>query len=253
VIAWLHAHARWGAGILAAALAFLIPLLAIGGSSSANPTVRVFPTGERLSALVIDGNVRVLLLNADDLQATSSALGRSTRPWEADPDTIIAPADDAVAPSIWQAIQITGSRQLLIAGVPGADPIWSEIERICRSDGIDLQYLSSESTIELPSLHLRVIASSPDADLPAAVAIERGETRLLVALDSASADLSSHALVIAELPEELPQTTVALVRDPPIVPHARYLIAVPRRGMVTVVIEPDRLRFDGGTLYASAD
>jgi hypothetical protein len=241
------ARRAWFAGAVAAVLVFGIPYLTMAALSDDQPEVRVLATGGRLSALVIDDAARILILNAPDREEARAAPGRVARPWERRPTLIIAPADDAVAAGVWDVVQSTHPRSVVIAGIPGADPLWTTIEQTCAGRGIELRYVTGWATIATANLRLTVMAPEPEEPGAQLVVVRRSSTSVVIALDDAAPDVAGQVLVSSG-PVPTGGVDLLISADGATVAGARAQLLVARRDVVRLVLDPARVRVQGGTL-----
>ena len=125
--------------------------------ASGAPEMRIAATDRALSTLIVDGDNRVLILNANGPQDARSVIGTLSHPWETKPSTIIVSADQDNVEALWEALQRLEPRQLIVAGAPGADPDWLVIERHCQESGIDVSYLEFETEISVALLNMTIV------------------------------------------------------------------------------------------------
>jgi hypothetical protein len=190
------ARALWVAALAAFALVFFGPLIALAAVSDDPPSVRVFQTDGRVSALVADGGLRVLILNSTDPRTANAALGEA-RPWEPGPDVIVAPSTDDVATGLLSAIRASSPQSVIIAGLPGAGTLWHALERECESRGIDVTYTVGSTSIVGERVTLTVFGIEDDEDEGRAVIVRRtaGGASVAIALDRGLPRVRSHVVV----------------------------------------------------------
>ena len=182
---WLSEHARRHGplcvGVLAALLVCGVPLYAISRAAPDQPELRVLATGDQLSALLADGDARVLIINARDRSVARSALGHLTRPWEPHITTLVAPANDNAAPGLLEALERTLPSSVVVVGAPGADPTWAEIERICGERAIALTIITDAASMATARLSVTFLADAAATGSGALIA-QRGDISVLFAL-----------------------------------------------------------------------
>ena len=130
-------------------LALLITLQLASSAGDSAPTLRLAATSRAINAQIIDGDHRILILNAASPRDARSVIGQLNQPWEARTATVIVGADRGNAEALWEAIQRLEPRQIIVAGAPGDSVTWSAIERHAREHAIDISYLSAATTIAL--------------------------------------------------------------------------------------------------------
>src|SRR4051794_31220934 len=113
-----------------ALLVFGVPYGALTLSTKPEPELRVIRTGDTLGGLLIDGQARMLILGTGDPREANAALGRLAGPLEDSVTTLVAAADDKIVAGLFEALQQSSPAQVLILGVPGADPTWAAIEDV---------------------------------------------------------------------------------------------------------------------------
>jgi hypothetical protein len=244
---WLGERARqYGPhclGVLAAALVCAVPLYVMARAAPHEPEARVLATGEQLSALIADGDARVLIINARDRTVARSALGRLTRPWEPAITTLVAPADDAAAPGLLEALLRTQPSTVIVVNVPGADPTWAEIERICRERAIAFTIVADEARVATGKLNLTFLAGGAANDSGAVIA-QRGDVSVLFALGHSPVSANGQLLISNRAPSDGSATVAQLTSDP----HAgaTVRVVVDDQRPIRVMIELNRLRVGGG-------
>lgn len=153
----------WIIAAICAIIVFGGPLIAASALVERDPEIRIIRSGDSFSALIVTDAARALVVNSTDQRIARSTIGLLSRPWEPDPTTLIAPADDRAAAGLWEAMKHPGVQQILIVGLPGAEPIWAEIERESRSRNVMTTYIAEESLIEMGSLILTVAPQMGDS------------------------------------------------------------------------------------------
>lgn len=236
------------AGAAVALVVLLLPLTVLSMLDNPDPELRLLISANRSTALIVDRGTRILIVNETDRERARSLNGHLARPWEPRPQLLIAPADDAAAIGLLEAIRSGVPEKVLVAGVPGADPLWIAIEAECVARGIDLQYITVNASVSTSRLQIRVVAPEPEQIGDRLVIVQHGDTRVVVALDAAMPTQPAHVLVgsrtanasvLADLiisADDLPRSST--------VPE---VIADPDE-TVTVAIAPSTIRVFGGAL-----
>jgi hypothetical protein len=242
----------WFVAATAAILVFGVPLLTINAVAQPAPEIRLIRTGQNFSALIVTDQSRLLLINSRDRGETRSTIGHLARPWEAETNTILAPADDRAAIGLWEAMRHPDVRQVIIIGLPGNDPIWSAIEQESRERAIVLTYVPDAATIHAGDIVVSMYTNTDDS--AGMVRIQRGEIGITIAVGhSDSRGPRTHAAVLNTIPDEAPEANLLLVP----VASAHHLeidvVFIREREVVRLVLEPERLRVLGGDLNPGAD
>jgi hypothetical protein len=223
-------------------LTFGIPLLLVEARRASHPELRVVEVGGRLSTYIMLDDARVLIINVSDPRDAHALLGRIRRPWEPGPSAIVASASGDSAAALLSTIEQTEPAQVIILGLPGAEPEWTILERACEQRAIELEYVPAIGVIR-----------HQQADL----SIESGErAAVVVSVDAIS--------VVIGLGDQYPSARAAVVvsdTEPPAAVHASLLVRsqpltqgaagatellVERNQSITLVIEPDRIVARGG-------
>jgi hypothetical protein len=235
----------WLISCLAAIVVFAAPLLVAGAVTESASELRLVRTGDNISALIITGNERILLINSDDRTATRSAIGRLARPWEPVTKTLIAPADDAAAVGLWEALRDPRIRQAIIVGTPGSDPIWSRIERECAQRSVELEYVSTLSHVELTGAALTI---EPDG---MTVRVHSGGGAVAIALANLPVGLAANVAIVNDLtrlPLEVDLVVAPSFSDEDL---ETPIVRMNDREIVRIRFEPATLRVQGGSLQTS--
>jgi hypothetical protein len=238
---------EWLLAGIAALVAFVVPLTVVGWLDDPQPEIRVLGTDQRLSTLVIDGDSRILIVNTDNREAAGAFLGRIAQPWESKPQTIVASASEEAAIGLWEALQRLEPSSVIIAGIPGADPLWAAIEDECTRRQIDLHYVSDRATITTDRLSLTVFGAPPEIDTGRGVVIRRGPVSVLVALDAVPPRVEAQALIFNGDPAPATPDLVVTSDDSPRTPSHHEVLVGDLRA-VRLVIEEDVVRVFGGVL-----
>lgn len=241
----LVARQGWVVGGIVALLTLVLPLGAHALLTDDDPEVRVLETDGRLSALIVDGDARILVIDTKDREMARDALGRLYRPWEARPQVVIAPSTDDAAIGLWGVLQDLDPRQVFVAGVPGALPLWRDIEVECRRREIPLRIVPDLLTVTTPRLSVSLVGREPERDDARAVVVRRGDTNIVLAFDEQRLPVRGQVLVTAgtgqEASADLLVTGSGTPRDTP-----RPEIIVGRRERVRLVLGTDDVRVYGG-------
>lgn len=246
------ARSPWIVTCATSLLVVLVPLLVLELVAKDEPELRVVETGDRFSALLVAGDTRMLLVNTGDRTQARALLGRIARPWEPGPSAIVAPASDHVAIGVWEVLLRTEPKQLLVAGLPGADPTWHAIERHCRQHDISIDYLSSTASIEGTPLDIDLFVPGQEPGQHA-LTIRRAGLVIALPLDESPATPASQVLVSNAARHRTTSQGIAIRGDgAPASPSGNTLIAGDRE-VVRLVIEQGRVRIRGGTLLQAGD
>ena len=165
-------------------LALLISLQLASGAGDDAPTLRLAATSRAINAQIVDGDHRILILNANSSRDARSVIGRLNQPWEARTATVIVGADRGNAEALWEAIQRLEPRQIIVAGAPGDSVTWSAIERHAREHAIDISYLSAATTIAVDTMMVELHPPVEDGNGSAGsyVEVKLSESRVVVGL-----------------------------------------------------------------------
>jgi hypothetical protein len=210
------------------------------------PQIRIASTGDILTTQINDGDQGILIATTTGANDARAALGVLNRPWERRPSVVVAPASEAVAVGLLEAIGRLTPDRVIVAGAPGDSAAWAAIERFCREHSIDISYLDAAATVELSHLTLtivppRVSISSPG---PAYVVVSRGELTIAIALSGLPEDARFHVAVSSARGP----ATADLVIAPEVqngTPVGKLLVAE-RGRRVILLVEDSRIRARGG-------
>jgi hypothetical protein len=238
-------RAPWVAGILGALLAFSALLAVIAWLDDEPPQLRVSRTGGRLSTEIVDRDTRIFVVNSPDREDVRAALGRFTWPWQNGPQLLVAPPDREAAVGLWEALQRTDPARVIVAGVPGADPLWLEVERYCDEEGIELTFLTTSASLDTERLTITIIGSPPEYPSPSSVVVRYGGANVVIALDERQPATEGQVLVSSA---ESPRTSARVVVTSWSEPRAadRDEVVVERREVVEIVLDDGQLRIFGG-------
>jgi hypothetical protein len=226
---------------------FVVPMTVVGWLDNPPPEVRVLDTADQLSTLVVDDDARILVVNTSDREAAAAFLGRIAQPWEQKPQTIVASSSDDAALGLWEALQRLEPSSVIIAGIPGAEPLWSAIEAECANRRIDLRYVADRAVIATDRLNLTVFGAPPETSTGRGVVVRRGSVSLVIALDAIPPRVEAHTLIFngdpAPTTPDLLLTSDDTSRTPP-----QHEVLVGDLNAVRLVIEEDAVRVFGGIL-----
>lgn len=242
---------EWLLAGIAALIAFIIPMTVVGLLDNPEPEIRVLETSDRLSSLIVDGDARVLVINTDDREAAGAFLGRIAQPWEARPQTIVASSDDGAAIGLWEALQRLEPSTVVVAGIPGADPLWAAIDAECTRRRIALRYVSDRAAIATARLDLTVFGVPPETDGGRGVVVRRGNVSVVIALDGVPPPVDAQALIFNGDPSPATPDLQVTSDDAPRTPLQHELLVKDRRA-VRLVIDANEVRAFGGVLRPPA-
>lgn len=250
---WLTALAR--AELLVAALAaivvFSVPLAVRSAMAEPVSEVKVVGMDGRLSAYVVTDQVRLLTLNVRDPRDAQALLGRIRQPWEPGPSVlVVSAANDERAVGVWTAMNQTQPSQIIVVGLPGADPAWTALERSCTERGIHLDYVAERSTVEVGELEL-IVQRGDDATGDALI-LRSGQTNIAIALDGGFPDGSSSVVVANGEPARNARPPSLIVRTDVYdsLGAGSTQLVTGRNGTVTLLLEDERIRIRGGSLQS---
>ncbi|MGH9175030.1 MAG: hypothetical protein ACRD1H_11775 [Vicinamibacterales bacterium] len=242
----------WVIVALAALMMFVVPMATIGWLADAEPEIRVMLAGRELSSLVIDGEQRILVINTADREAAGALLGRIAQPWEADPTTIVSGSEDLAAIGLWEALQRLEPRTVVVAGIPGADPLWAAIDAYCVQRRIELHYIAERANLATERLEITLFGELPESDSGSGLVIRRGDLNVVIALDEQPPDIDGQVLIHAGDPAPLiPDLFITSNVTPG--PSRQHEVIVDERERVTLLIEEHRVRVFDGTLRLPVD
>ena len=250
-----HTWLSWLVGALVGLLVFLAPLTILEAVAEDPPEIRFTPTGDRFSALVASGDQSILVINSNRADEATSALGRLRRPWEPRPQTIVAPSADDAAAGVLQAAALLTPERVIIAGLPGADPAWSRLERLCRDEGIELVFAADYLRIEAGDIAISILTShSQEGNEPELVISGNG---LHVALGLGVQPPSTPAHIAVVNGTAAPDSTGSSVIIQSSWMHQENDVGTRllanRQEVVTILVEENKLRVRGGQVIARPD
>ena len=238
---------EWLLAGIAALIVFIVPMTVVGWLDDPPPEVRVLETREWLSSLIVDDDARILIVNTYDREAAGAFLGRIAQPWERRPQTIVASSDDGAAIGVWEALQRLEPSTVVIAGIPGADPLWSAIEAECARRHIELRYVADRAVISTDRLNLTIFGASPEIKIGRGVVVRRGNVSVVIALDAVPPLVDAQALIMYGDPAPATPDLLVTSDDSPRTPLQHEVLVNDRRA-ARLVIDENAVRVFGGVL-----
>lgn len=232
----------WLVSWTTALLVFAVPLIVSGAMKQDAPEIRVIRTGETFSALIVTTGARVLIINSNDRGLTRSAVGRIARPWEPRATTLLAPASDEAAIGLWEALRSPRVERVLVAGVPGSDPIWSGIERDCAKRGIPLEYISTAGVVNLSDVVLMIDPAGPS------IRLLSGDASVSMALGDENTFQPAHVVVVNTASSLMGNADLLVSTSVPNEGTEVPVLTVDNREMLRLVFDGSTIRLHGGTL-----
>jgi hypothetical protein len=147
-------------------------------------------TGGTLTTLIELQEARILVGAGPSRSHSADLLGRTTRPWDRDIELLILPG--------WDDHHVSGALGLLerrtvngiaIVGLPGAEPLWTILEREAESRGVELTYIDRASQLKVSSTSALLISPIDGIDDGAWVRLDHQGKRIDV-LDTGNVDLA---------------------------------------------------------------
>lgn len=200
--------------------------------------------GGRPSAMIEDGDSRVLILNTDDREEALSLAGRLSPVLASNPSVVIAPPGDKFAPALLAVVEQFRPAQVIVAGAPGAAPDWTVVEQACRRLGIGLRYTGEMVSFDGPALRVAVLGTRDD-EQAAAVVVRRGGVNLVIALTRGRVPAQGQILV-TDAPEGAANVDLVIATNTA-GPPRRLEVVIERGDVVRVAIDPSAVRIYGGT------
>jgi hypothetical protein len=234
---------------LAGLATFGLPLAVLSWTAASPPEVKVVSNNGRLSAFIVSDGLRLLALTEVDPREVQWLLGNVRRPWEAGPSTLaVSAANDPRASGLWAALQQTDVKQVIVVGLPGADPTWTAVERHCEQHGIRLDYVAARATIDAEDMLLVLLHGDEQAGGDSLL-LRSGQLNIAIALDSSYPSDAAGIVIANGAPSaEVPQPDL-LIRSEWLtqpLPQTTEL-ALGRSGTVSLLLEDDRVRVRGGS------
>jgi hypothetical protein len=238
---------EWLLAGIAALIAFVVPLSVVSWLDHPEPEIRLLGSVQHISALVVDGDARVLIANSDNREEAGAMLGRIAQPWEPEPRTIVAPSDETGALSLWEALQRLDPETVVVAGIPGADPLWAAIDAECSRRGIELRYVSDRATLSAGRLDLTIFGTPAEVEGGTGVVIRRGNVNVVAAFDAVPPSVPGQVLIHKGDPSPAtPDLLVSTDDTPRTVEHSELLVT--GRRYARLVLTADEVRVFGGRL-----
>jgi len=238
---------EWALAGIAALIAFVIPMTVVGWLDDPEPELRVLETDTALSTLIVDNDAHILVINTGNREAAGAFLGRIAQPWEDRPTTIVAASTDDAAIGLWEALQRLEPSTVVVAGIPGADPLWAAIDAECARRQIALRYVTDRATVSTDRLQLTIFGVSLETDSGRGVVVRRGAVNVVVALDGTPPPVAGQALIFNGDPSPVTPDLLVTSDDEPRTPR-QHEVLVNDLHAVRLVIEETTVRVFGGLL-----
>ncbi len=232
----------WLVACVAAAIFFLMPLAFITATVSQQPEIRIAYGEARtdaFSALVVTGEVRILMINSTDRRTARSIIGTLARPWEPPYSVVIAPAGDQTFAGVHEAVRNPAITQVIIVGIPGANPEWTALERELANRDIDLHYAGGPVEINPEPLQMTIQPGGQDAH----IIVRNGQAVVLLALGVQTPPFPAHLTVANQTPES--HGEVDLVMLALAVEFSGGTVGVERSKRMTVTLLEQRIEIEG--------
>ena len=238
-----------GVATLVGLLTFSIPFLLIEAGRESHPELRVVNVGGRLSTFVMLDDARVLVMNVSDPRDANALLGRIRRPWDAGPSALVSSASPSAGAALLSTLEQTEPLQVIILGLPGAEPEWTAIERLCAERGVQLDYVSRSGTVRHAQAELWF--ESGDS---AAVIVRAGGINIAIGLGGEYLSTQAAVVISDAEPPSSPHTRL-LIRSEALTgpPVAVTELLVDRDQSISLVLEPFRVVARGGTVRQPPD
>lgn len=232
----------WLVVCIAAAVFLLMPLAFLTATVKQQPEIRItYGEGrnDAFSALIVTEEVRILMINSSDRRTARSIIGTLARPWEPAFSVVIAPAGDETFAGIHEAVRNPAIRQVIIAGIPGANPEWTALERELASRGIDLHYAGGPVEINPEPFRLTIHPGEEDGN----IVVRNGQSVVVLALDAIMPTTPAH-LTIANRTSET-SDNADLVMLPVAVEFPSGAVGVERSKRITLMVLEQQIEIDG--------
>lgn len=240
----------WAVGGIFALVFFAVPFTLLGAIASTEPEIRLVKTDTNISALIVDGTDRVLVIHAIERGTARGVAGKLARPWETPYQTIIAPPDDAAAVGLLEAMRQPSIGQIVVAGLPGSAYAWSAVERDARDAGIKLTFAGVTNRVELDRLSIDIVPGSDETG--AFLRIERDAAVIVIMLGAGKTDVAAHATIGSSQSSDSDSgIAVSLASGARSEPTNALLIR--SNETVRITMESSTIRFAGGKFYPSRD
>ena len=140
---------------------------------------------------------------------------------------------------------------VVVAGIPGADPLWAAIDAACADRGIELRYISQRATLATGRLDLTVFGTEVAGGGGRGVVVRRGDLSVIIALDRVPPAVDGQALIFDGDPAPATPDLLVTSDDGPRSPRQHELLVDDRR-VVRLELGSDELRAYGGVLRSPA-
>jgi hypothetical protein len=140
---------------------------------------------------------------------------------------------------------------VVVAGIPGADPLWAAIDAECARRQIDLRYVAGRATLSTQRLELTVFGSPPEAESGRGVVVRRGNANVVIALGAVPPPVHGQALIFNGDPESHAPELLVTSDNEPRTPLQHEVLVDDRRA-VRLVLDTDSVRVLGGVLRSPA-
>lgn len=239
------------AAIIGCALGLGIPLAVVAWITPEPTELRVARNEGALTSLLVDGDARVLVVDTENREALVEALGLLAPPWESGPDVIISSADDRTLPGLWEALVRGDPSVVIVAGVPGADPMWAAIEDECTTRGVQLRYVAGALTFSTRRASLTIIGPLPETDAAAAVVVRVGAVNVVIALDGDAPRIAAQVLV-GDADWALAGARVRVTSETGGVSNGAVGLGLRERDVLRMRFEDGRVRMRGGAIATAS-
>lgn len=240
--------------VLAGLATFAVPLAVLSWTAAPPPEIKIVSGSGRISAYVVNDELRLLALTAVDPREVQALLGRIRRPWQDGPAVLVlSAANDPEASGVWAALQLTDLDQVIVVGLPGAHPTWTAVERHCDAHAIQLDYVPERATVTLDGL-LLVLQAGDEDDGGDALLVRAGRLNIAIALDGKFPKGPAGVVISNGEPGLRLKPDALLIRNEPlvqVVPGTTEL-ALGRNGTATLLFDGTGVRVRGGDVRRAA-
>ena len=228
---------------IAVGLAFGGILLWTSARGSGGSELRVATGGSAPSALLIDGDQRILVLNSAGPQDARSVIGQLIQPWERDPSALIVSAEGNNEEAIWEALQRMAIKQMIVVGAPGSDPDWTTIERYCGDHDVELDYVGVRTTIQLTTIEMSI--EPPNTESGSYLELTNGMVHVLIELSGRPEVGRFHVSVSGSAREGSVWSDIQIVSGAAPLSNRSSLIPLRGGDRIDLTIDRDRVRIRG--------
>lgn len=250
----MRTHARrllpWAALLFGMFLGAGVPWVFTAWRTNEPPEIRAFQVGDKPSALIVDDDSRLLLIQLDDREEAARAFGVMARPWEPRPQMLIAPANDRFAVGLWEALQHFDPAAVLVLGAAGADPLWAQIEHECRSRRIELRFVAGVLSFQTARLELTLLGTDADGEGATAVVVRRGAMNVLIAAGAPPPDVTAQLVIGDVVLDQAGQAALITTRPVSDGSHVRQVV-MQEREIIHVKLDGEHVGVSGGVLLDS--